>query len=112
MDIFLLPSGKSKMHLLFSLFANLFSRKPFTVKRFFLKQVKNRIAQIRNESRIDLVHFDMLHLGMYYDCVDPIPKVLVNHNVESLRLARTIQVQKNIFTKIFLYELSGLNKIY
>jgi len=102
-DVFLLPSYKSKLRSVISLIANLFSVKPFNVMRFFFKKAKDRITQIINENNIDLVHFDMLHLGMYYDCIGAIPKVLVNHNVESLRLARTMQFQKNIFPKIFIY---------
>lgn len=102
-DIFLTPGGRNRWYLILSLFANLFSPKPFAVKRFYRKEAKNRILQILNENDVNLVHFDMLHLGMYYDYINSVPKILVNHNVESLRLARLIKVQKNVFIKLYLY---------
>jgi len=102
-DIFMISSGKNKFYFMLSLFLNLFSLKPFAVTRYFKKEAQSRIAQILKEEKIDLVHFDMLHLAMYFDTIGSTPKILVNHNVESLRLKRLIKVQKNLLIKLYLY---------
>ena len=102
-DIFILPGGNKKLYLLFSLIANLFSNKPFTVKKYFRKEAANRISKILENNNINLAHFDMLHLGIYLSFVHSVPKILVNHNVESIRLARLIEVQKNILIRLYLY---------
>jgi len=99
----MISSAKNKIHLILSLFLNLFSIKPFAVERYFRKEALNKITQILRENEINLVHFDMLHLGMYAECVNSVPKILVNHNVESLRLRRLIKVQKNLLVKLYLY---------
>jgi polysaccharide biosynthesis protein PslH len=102
-DMFMLSGGRNKLYLILFLFLNLFSLKPFAVKRYYKKEAKNKIVQILKENDIDLIHFDMLHLGMYCNYVNSVPKILVNHNVESLRLIRLLRVQKNIFVKLYLY---------
>ena len=37
-DIFIIPGGRNKLYLILSLFVNLFSLKPFTVKKYFRKE--------------------------------------------------------------------------
>lgn len=55
------------------------------------------------EKNIDFVHVDILPLAIYYYEFKHLPKVLVNHNVESLRLYRWMKIEKNIFKKLYLY---------
>lgn len=100
----LLPiSGRAqKVNYGFGLLANLFSAWPFTVQRYFRREAVQRIRQIMQENHIDLVHFDLMHLAPYLECSSGTPSVLVNHNVESLRLERLAQVQKNFAARVYL----------
>lgn len=102
-DIFVIPQGKSKWRYIFSLILNLFSPLPFTAQKNYIHDVKVKIKQLLKDNKIDLVHVDILPLAFYHKNFDRLPKILVNHNVESLRLYRWMKVEKNTFIKLFLY---------
>ncbi|MFX0134656.1 MAG: glycosyltransferase [Candidatus Hodarchaeota archaeon] len=102
-DIFVVPQGKSKWRYLVSLILNLFSTLPFTAQKNYIHDVSVKIKQLLANNKIDLVHVDILPLAIYHKNFDSLPKILVNHNVESLRLYRWIKVEKNTFIKLFLY---------
>jgi len=101
-DMFLLPEGKWKWRFFFAVFGNLFSPLPFAVKKYFRKEARKRLRQIIKENNVDLIHVDMLHLGLYYDDIKQFPNVLVNHNVESIMLRRKIKIQRNFIVKLYL----------
>jgi glycosyltransferase involved in cell wall biosynthesis len=82
---------------------NLFSKYPLIARRYFIKEARDRIEQIFDQYSIDLVHMDMLALGLYKGVLKDIPVILTNHNVESLRIYRWMQVEKNLFIKSFLF---------
>lgn len=102
-DVFLLPQGMFKWRLYRSLFLNFFSRIPYSAKRFLHNEAKEKIRFIIEKYNIDLVHCDMLHLGVYYNEIRSLPKVITNHNVESLRAYRWFKVEKNPLFKFYLY---------
>jgi len=102
-DIFLIRGENNGWHFLLSLFTNLFSPLPLVAQKYYRKEAGLRIKQILRENKIDLVHFDMLHLSRYLKHIDSLPKILVNHNVESLRLLRWMKIEKNIPTKLYLF---------
>ena len=102
-DVFLLPQGIFKWRVYKSLFFNFFSRIPYSAKRFLHDDAKKKIRIIIEKYNIDLVHCDMLHLGVYYNEISTLPKVLTNHNVESLRAYRWFKVEKNLLLKFYLY---------
>lgn len=102
-DLLLIPVGKWRWRLFLSLFLNLFSPLPFTVQKYVRTEASQRIRQILKENRIDLVHVDLLHMGTYYKDIRQIPKILDNHNVESLRMLRWAKIEKNAFMKLYLY---------
>ena len=82
--------------------SNLFSPLPLIAQKYYDKQVANRIKELIDSAEIDLVHFDLLHLAQYRKELDGFPSILVNHNVESLRVLRWSKVERNPFLKIFL----------
>ena len=100
-DLLLVPEVKWKIFL--SLLFNFFSPLPYTVQKFVHKKASKRIKQIVRENKIDIVHFDLLHMGTYYKDVRNLQKILENHNVESLRMLRWAQIEKNVLTKLYLY---------
>jgi len=82
---------------------NVFSKQPLIAQRYFIPEARKRIEQILVGDSIDLVHMDMLALGLYKPILKGIPVILTNHNVESLRIYRWMEVEKKLFIKSFLF---------
>lgn len=101
-DIFPIPGRAQKLPYIFSALRNLFSAWPFSVERYFHRATAHRLREIINAERIDVVHFDMIHLAPYLQVIGKTPAVVVNHNVESLRLLRLAGVQKHLWKRLFL----------
>ncbi len=81
--------------------------------------MREKIREIIQEEHIDLVHVDMLPLSVYINEFENYPKILVNHNVESLRLYRWFRAESNPVKKTYLgiqwlklrkFERSAMNK--
>jgi glycosyltransferase involved in cell wall biosynthesis len=102
-DIFVVPHGNSRLRYLFSLILNIFSPLPYSAYKNYFDDVKIKIKQYMSNYKIDLIHVDILPLALYRQDVDNVPNILVNHNVESLRLYRWMKVEKNLFIKLYLY---------
>jgi len=82
---------------------NFFSRTPVIAQRYFLKSACQKIKEIQQTQSIDLVHIDMLALGLYQSCFSETPVLLTDHNVESLRLYRWMKVHNNPLFKAYLW---------
>ena len=82
---------------------NVFSKYPLIARRYFIQEARERIEQLFDQYSIDLVHMDMLALGLYKEILKDTPVILTNHNVESLRIYRWMQIEKNPFLKSFLF---------
>lgn len=101
-DIFAIPGRAQKLRFGFSAACNLFSSWPFSVQRYYQRAAVHRIREILNTERIDVIHFDMIHLAPYLKVVGNTSSVAVNHNVESLRLLRLAGVQKRLWKRLLL----------
>jgi glycosyltransferase involved in cell wall biosynthesis len=64
--------------------------------------MRSKIQEIVAKEQIDLVHVDLLPLAVYIDEFCNIPRILVNHNVESVRLYRWFETESNLLKKLFL----------
>lgn len=95
-------TGYNKSFLLLAL-KNLFSKQPLIARRYFIPEAQERIGQIFDQYSIDVVHMDMLALGLYKGILKEVPVTLTNHNVESLRIYRWMQVEKKLPIKGFLF---------
>jgi glycosyltransferase involved in cell wall biosynthesis len=84
-------------------FKNVFSKHPLIAQRYFIPEARKRIERILVADSIDLVHMDMLALGLYKRILKGIPVILTNHNVESLRIYRWVQIEKNPIIRCFLF---------
>jgi glycosyltransferase involved in cell wall biosynthesis len=82
---------------------NVFSKYPLIAERYYVKEARKRIEEILAHHSIDLVHMDMLALGLYRGDLKDTPVILTNHNVESLRIYRWVEIEKNPFIKGFLF---------
>jgi glycosyltransferase involved in cell wall biosynthesis len=102
-----------------ALFLNLFSPLPFVAKKYDVPLMRQKIREIIQREHIDLVHVDMLPLTVYLNEFENLPKILVNHNVESIRLYRWFKTEPNPVKKAYLgiqwlklrsFERSAMNK--
>jgi glycosyltransferase involved in cell wall biosynthesis len=99
---FRIPVDMSRIELATSLFFNLFSPLPFVGQKYDAPMMRQKIRQIVRTGHIDLVHVDMLPLSIYLNEFSHLPKILVNHNVESVRLYRWFQTESNLVKKAYL----------
>jgi len=108
-DIFQLKY-RGRRQLLLSVL-NFFSPLPLIAQKYYDPAVANHIKKLIEAAEIDLVHFDLLHLAQYRKELNGLPSILVNHNVESLRVLRWSKVERNPLMKTFLrYQYRKLEK--
>ena len=99
---FKVPVHVSKAKLAASLFLNIFSPLPFVAQKYDAPMMRMKIREIVKTAKIELVHVDMLPLSVYLNEFSDLPKVLVNHNVESMRLYRWFQNESDLLKKAYL----------
>ncbi len=99
---FRIPVDLSRARLALSLGFNLLSRLPFVACKYDAPEMRAKIREIIANEKIDLVHVDMLPLSVYLNEFTDLPKILVNHNVESVRLQRWAESEPNPLKKAFL----------
>jgi glycosyltransferase involved in cell wall biosynthesis len=108
---FSIPADLSRTKLLATLIRNLFSLKPLVAHKYNTSDMRRTIREIIASEKIDLVHVDMLHLGVYLEEFRHLPKIIVNHNVESVRLYRWYETEANLVKKLYLgYQWLKLKK--
>jgi glycosyltransferase involved in cell wall biosynthesis len=99
---FEIPADLSRITFAKMLFLNLFSSLPFVAQKYDAPLMRQKIREIIQTEHIDLVHVDMLPLAAYIDEFENLPKILVNHNVESIRLYRWFRTEPNPAKKVYL----------
>ena len=99
---FKIPADMSRTKLATMLFLNLFSSLPFVGQKYDAPLMRQKIREIMQTEHIDLVHVDMLPLTVYINEFKSLPRILVNHNVESVRLYRWFQTEPNPIKKAYL----------
>ncbi|VAX32448.1 hypothetical protein MNBD_NITROSPIRAE02-919, partial [hydrothermal vent metagenome] len=72
-------------------------------QKYYQKNMKRKIREVLKENKIDVVHFDMLHMSRYQTLMDGMPTTLTEHNVESLRILSLLRNSKNVAFKAFMY---------
>jgi polysaccharide biosynthesis protein PslH len=116
---FKIPADMSKLTFAKMLFLNLFSSLPFVAQKYDAPLMREKIREIIQREHIDLVHVDMLPLAAYINEFENLPKILVNHNVESIRLYRWFRTEPKPLKKAYLgiqwlklktFEQSAMNK--
>jgi len=96
-----LPENRSKISFMKTVLFSLLKGKPFVVCKYDNPRMHSSIANVLAHTRIDLVHLDMLPLGVYLKDVEGYKTILDEHNVESALLARRITAEPHIAGKIF-----------
>lgn len=116
---FKIPADRSRITFGRMLFLNLLSSLPFVAQKYDVPLMRQKIRETLQKEQIDLVHVDMLPLTVYVNEFENLPKILVNHNVESIRLYRWFKTESNPVKKVYLgiqwlklrsFERAAMNK--
>jgi len=99
---FPIPVDQSRAKLALSLGRNLLSDLPFVASKYDSPEMRTKIREIIANDKIDLVHVDLLPLSVYLNEFAHLPKILVNHNVESVRLQRWAESDPSPLKRAFL----------
>lgn len=99
---------KGKVNLFISAIISLFTKKPFTIAKFYSFRMKQKIKTILNNNKFDLIHCSHLHMAQYIENIKNIPRILDEHNVEVFLIRRYLKVQKNLIKKIIVFFLQYL----
>ena len=105
-----LPENNSRSSLCMSAAANLFQTVPFVAQKYKLKVMRDAILHQLDQRHFDLVHLDMLPLGVYLDDIKR-PTLLNAHNVESALLRRKAEgMNKGPVKRYFLNQAERLEQ--
>lgn len=75
---------------------------PVSVSKYRSRAMAKEIVRVIDEQKIDLVHFDHIHMGQYLDLVPGIPAIIDEHNVECLILKRLADNTRSLVKKLAL----------
>jgi glycosyltransferase involved in cell wall biosynthesis len=101
---FRIPVDESRCRLGVSAFRNLFSPLPFVAQKYNVRSMREKIREVVASENIDLVHVDLLHLSVYLAEFAEIPKIVANHNVESVRIYRWFEAEQNLLKRVYLHQ--------
>jgi len=100
---FSVPDNCSRPRAAISACLNIPGNQPYVATKYNQSAMRKEIRQILCDETFDLVHLDMLPLGVFLDDVD-IPVVLNEHNVESALLKRRCDSISNPVAKWYFAE--------
>lgn len=102
-QVFNISCEGSRLAWFWLLFLNLFSARPYSVKKFWSPRMMEAIKKVVSTHKVDLVHFDTISLAQYSTYVRGTRKILNHHNVESMLLLRRAKMERNPLKKLYLY---------
>ncbi|MDD5020326.1 MAG: glycosyltransferase [Candidatus Omnitrophica bacterium] len=77
----------------------LMKRLPLSAAKYRVSAMAREIVRMIKEEKIDMVHFDHIHMGQYADVCPGKPTVVDEHNVECLILKRLYGRERNHLKK-------------
>jgi sugar transferase (PEP-CTERM/EpsH1 system associated) len=75
-------------------------RLPVSVAKYRHPVMAGVLVRLIREQKIDVVHFDHIHMAQYLDLCPGVPTVIDEHNVEALILKRLRDNEKGYFKKL------------
>jgi len=111
-EIFELPSDKSKFAWYKLVLKSFFSKDAYTVNWTKSKIMAKKIKEFLAKNHIDLIHCDTIGLAEYVRDIKEIPKVLNHHNIESHMMLRRAKKEKNPLKKFYFYQEATKLKEY
>jgi len=100
--VFRIPTDKSKIRWYALLFFNLFSLTPYSVWRFWSKDMIKAVKKQLQMYSFNLVEIACISLINYTRLTPYLPKLLVHQNIESQLLFRRSKVEKGWLAKVYL----------
>lgn len=94
-ELFHLPADRGIFRQAALFLGGLLTRVPFVALKYRTRTLRQRVRQLVVNQQVDIVHLDMLPLAEYLDEVRGVPVVLTEHNIESLRMRRWAEVERN-----------------
>lgn len=101
-EIFPIPSERSRLRYDLLLLLNLFSPAPFPVQRHRSRALRRAVRDRLRSRRYDLVHLDATVLAEYGRLSAGVPTLIVHHNVESTLLRRRAAGQRSLPGRLYL----------
>jgi glycosyltransferase involved in cell wall biosynthesis len=83
------------------LFANVFSRYPYSVWKHYTRRYENRLRKVLRDNLFDLVHCECTVYARFLRVVDNLPTLVMAHNIESQILFRRAQQSRTIAERVF-----------
>lgn len=83
------------------LFLAMFSRYPFTVVNDYSREIEAALFKLTTSERFDLLVCDFLQPSLNVGKINGIPKLLFEHNIESIIPRRHFETSRNPIGKIF-----------
>jgi polysaccharide biosynthesis protein PslH len=100
--VFDIPSDSHPLRWHFLLFRSIFSKIPYSTRRFSSREMQKEIENILETVAFDLIHVDTIDLAGYVNGITTIPKVLSHHNLESELLFRRAAHSRNPLARWYL----------
>lgn len=91
-----------RLSLLWDAVRELWGAAPLQVVKYRSKGMRVALRRLIAEQAYDLVHLDMLHLAEYLPLCAGLPTVLMEHNVESVILARRAATETRWWARYYL----------
>jgi glycosyltransferase involved in cell wall biosynthesis len=101
-ELFHLPADHSIVRQGILFLRSLLTRAPVVALKYRTRTLRERIRHHIAQRYVDIVHLDMLPLAEYLDEIRGIPVVLTEHNIESLRMQRWADVERNPILRLYL----------
>lgn len=95
---FTVPDNCSQSKAALSACLNIAGKEPYVAMKYNQQKMRLEIRRLLKDENFDLVHLDMLPLGVFLDEIS-IPVVLNEHNVESALLKRRCESISNPFVR-------------
>lgn len=103
--------GDARGELVRDLACNLLSRVPIHATKYRRPSMMRTVGEWLRTRGIEMLHLDMLHLGEFAPLAAALPRVLVEHNVESVILERRLATERGMAQRLYLrHQLSKLTR--
>lgn len=112
LEVYEIPSDKSRFAWYSLLFRNLFSLTPYSVWRFHSPQMVRSVEKALSNGTFDLLEVGTIALADYTKLAEKVPKILVHHNIESKLLFRRSKYTGNLLPKLYLKWQAGKLRRY
>jgi sugar transferase (PEP-CTERM/EpsH1 system associated) len=93
--VFPIPSARSRLSYAGLLSANLLSPLPYSVPRFYSRELEQAVIELLSKQPIRVLQFETIAMAQYAALAPDLPTILVHQNVESQLLQRRAAREAN-----------------